>query len=79
MKIPFWLIYSYWSFALTALWLGGFIEWSPLVSALAALMGSILLLDKVTQASLFIVLTHIIPVWILRNTNIDLNPNLFVS
>lgn len=81
MKIPFWLIYSYWVFAMTLLWVGGAITWSPLVSAIGALIGSslpILLTGEFTQANLFIFGTHIIPVWILRRTSIDIKPNLLV-
>jgi hypothetical protein len=79
MKIPFWLIYSYWVFFTTILWLGGFIKWSPLISAIIALLGAsvtTIIKREFNQSNLFIIATHIVPVWILRNTSIDIKENL---
>ena len=46
MGIPFWLIYSYWMFGATLLWLGGVIKWSPLISAILSFIGSFFLIDR---------------------------------
>lgn len=77
-KVPFWTIYSYWSFAMTLLWLTGHLPFSPLVSAIVAFIGSSFLLRNFNNATLFIIATHIWPVWVLRNSPIDVAPNLKV-
>jgi len=79
--IPFWLIYSYWVFVMTILWSFGIITWSPLISAIFGFVGSsfpVLFTRQFTQANVFIILTHLIPIWILRKTRIDIVPNLLV-
>jgi hypothetical protein len=79
--IPFWLIYSYWVFVMTILWSFGIITWSPLISTIFAFVGSsfpVLFTRQFTQANIFIILTHLIPIWILRKTRIDIVPNLLV-
>lgn len=81
MGIPFWLIYSYWMFGATLLWLGGVIKWSPLISAILSFIGSFFLIvfkREITQANIFILVSHIVPVWLLRNTSIDVVPNLML-
>lgn len=81
MNTPFWLIYSYWSFALTVLWYFKFILWSPLLSAVVSLAASATLAlhtGRISETNIFIILTHSIPVWILRNTQIDVIPNILV-
>lgn len=79
--IPFWLIYSYWVFALTILWSYNFIKWSPLISAILAFIASAALViskNKFNQTNIFILATHLVPIWVLRYTKIDILPNLLV-
>ena len=79
--VPFWLIYSYWVFAMTILWVLGLVTWSPLLSAVLAFIGSsfpVIFKNQFTEANIFIVVTHILPIWILRKTTIDLAPNVLV-
>jgi len=81
MIIPFWTIYSYWVFVMTVLWVIGRLPFSPLISAVLAFIGSVLLLishKSLTEANIFIVITHLIPIWILRKTKLDIKPNLIV-
>jgi len=81
MVIPVWKIYSYWVFAMTALWCVGRLPFSPLVSAIAAFVGSALMpisYDSLTQANIFILVIHLIPLWILRKTSLDVMPNVMV-
>jgi len=81
MIIPFWKIYSYWVFVMTVLWVIGRLPFSPLISALLAFIGSALIpisYKSLTEANIFIVIIHIIPLWILRNTKLDIKSNLIV-
>ena len=77
-KVPFWTIYSYWSFAMIALWSRGRLPFSPLVSAIVAFVASIFMMRKFNSASIFIIVTHLFPLWVLRNTELDIIPNLKV-
>lgn len=72
MVIPIWKIYSYWVFAMTALWCLGWLPFSPLVSAIAAFVGSALMPRS------FILVMHLVPLWILRKTHLDVVPNVAV-
>ena len=79
--VPFWFIYSYWVFGLTILWVIGLLTWSPLLSAVLAFIGSsfpVIFKNQFTEANIFIVVTHLIPIWILRRTTIDPTPNVLV-
>jgi hypothetical protein len=81
MIIPFWKIYSYWVFVMTVLWVTGRLPFSPLISAVLAFIGSALIpisYKSLTEANIFIVITHLIPIWILRKTKFDIKPNLIV-
>jgi len=81
MVIPIWKIYSYWAFFMTFLWHLGYLPFSPLVSVIFTFLGSIVLpleLGSVTQAHVFIIVTHIIPLWSLRHTPIEVTPNVLV-
>jgi hypothetical protein len=81
IKIPIWAIYSYWVFAMTILWLLGRLPFSPLLSAVLAFIGSffpVFFNGSFNQANGFIIATHLVPIWILRNTSLDLAPNALV-
>ena len=81
MIIPFWKIYSYWVFVMTVLWVTGRLPFSPLISAVLAFIGSALIpisYKSLTEANIFIVIIHLIPIWILRKTKFDIKPNLIV-
>jgi len=81
MKLRIWKIYSYWVFGMTLLWVFGLVTWSPLLSAVLAFIGSsfpVIFKNQFTEANIFIVVTHIIPVWILRRTTFDVVPNVLV-
>lgn len=81
MVIHIWKIYSYWVFLMTFLWCLGYLPFSPLASAIVSFIGASLIpisVKSLTQANIFIVLTHAIPLWILRRTSIDVLPNLSV-
>lgn len=81
IKIPIWAIYSYWVFAMTVLWLIGRLPFSPLLSAVLAFIGSsfpVFFNGTFNQANVFIIATHLVPIWILRNTHLDLWPNALV-
>ena len=80
-KSPFWTIYSYWVLAMTLLWLAGGLPFSPLVSALASFAGSLFLMARTgsfNDANVFILMIHLVPLWILRNTTLDLGENVGV-
>jgi len=72
MVLPIWKIYSYWVFVMTALWRVGWLPFSPLTSAIAAFIGSALMPRS------FIIVMHLIPLWILRKTPLDVVPNVAV-
>lgn len=81
VHVPFWTIYSYWLFAMMVLWAAGRLPFSPLASAIFSCVGSFLLVflsGSFDQAKTFIVVTHLVPLWILRNTRLDIVPNLKV-
>jgi hypothetical protein len=72
-------IYSYWVFGLTLLWSAGLIPFSPLLSAVVTFIGSIIFTGfEFNMVNVFVVATHMIPLWILRRTTIDILPNVFV-
>lgn len=75
--IPIQFIYSYWVLALTFLWSTGLLPFSPLASAIPALIGTVYLTVRY-QIPFVVLLAHVIPVWILRNTHTDLPQNLAV-
>ena len=76
--VPFWKIYSYWSFVMVALWSAGHLPFSPLASAIVAFIGSLFMVRNCNSANVFILVTHLWPLWILRNTKLDVIPNLTV-
>ena len=76
--VPFWKIYSYWSFVMVALWSAGHLPFSPLVSAIVAFIGSLFMIRNCNSANVFILVTHLWPLWMLRNTKLDVIPNLTV-
>ena len=76
-KVPFWKTYSYWVFFMTAIWVAGFLPFSPLVSAIGSLIGSLFIL-KQNSVSLFIFAIHFIPVWLLGKTSLDWKENVAV-
>jgi len=81
MIIQIWKIYSYWIVVMIILWRMGILPFSPLASAIPAFIGASLIpisYKSLTQANIFIVITHLIPLWILRKTSIDIAPNLAV-
>ena len=68
-------------FAMTVLWVTGHLPFSPLISAVLSFIGSALIpisSKSFTEANIFIVITHLIPIWILRKTTFDIKPNLIV-
>jgi len=75
LRIQF--IYSYWVLALTLLWSMGVLPFSPLASAIPALIGTVYLTVRY-QIPTIVLLAHVIPVWLLRNTHTDLPQNLAV-
>ncbi len=80
--VPVWNIYSYWSFALTVLWLLGALPFSPLASVIATFIGSIVFVffqNKIfTNVGMFIVVTHLVPVLILRKTKFNFFKNFLI-
>lgn len=81
IKVPIWAIYSYWVFFMTLFWMAGWLPFSPLLSALFTFGVSTILVilnGPWNQANIFVVLTHLLPVWILRRTSLDLKQNLAV-
>lgn len=80
--VPIWAIYSYWSTALAGLWLLGLLPFSPLVSCVLTLIGSIVF--AVVEGTLFkpigmfIVATHVIPVVLLWKTKLEFFKNFLV-
>lgn len=78
MKLRFWKIYSYWVFAMTLMWGAQVLPFSPLVSAIFALGASLYIMRDVNRANAFILVTHALPIWILRRTRMEFVPNLLV-
>ena len=81
VRIPFWTIYSYWVFGMVVLWTSGLLPFSPLASAILAFIGSsfpVFWNGSFNSANMFIIATHLLPLWILRNTSIDLVENAVV-
>jgi hypothetical protein len=80
--VPIWKIYSYWSTALAALWLAGLLPFSPLASCVATLIGSIFFVmaggTLFRPIGIFIVATHIVPVWFLRETKFNFFKNFLI-
>jgi hypothetical protein len=75
--IPIWQIYSYWVFAMTLLWMAGWLPFSPLLSAMASLAASFTLSIN-APVYLFILSIHAWTVWVLRKTSIEMVPNAVV-
>lgn len=72
-------IYSWWVFGLTLLWSVGLLAFSPLLSAVVTFVGSVIFTGlEVNVLNAFIVATHMIPLWVLRKTTLDVIPNVFV-
>lgn len=66
---------------MTILWYMGVLPFSPLVSIVFAFIGSsfpIFFNGEFTQANIFIIVTHFVPLWLLRNTKLEIAPNLGV-
>jgi uncharacterized membrane protein YjjP (DUF1212 family) len=82
IKIPIWNIYSYWVFAMTALWSAGILPFSPLVSAITVMAGSLVFTTfqygVTNPVSLFIFFTHALTIWITRKSSLDYSENLTV-
>ena len=82
IKIPIWNIYSYWVFAMTALWSAGILPFSPLVSAITVMAGSLAFTTfqygVTNPVSLFIFFTHALTIWITRKSSLDYSENLTV-
>jgi len=82
VMVPVWAIYSYWSFALTVLWLLGVLPFSPLASAVATFIGSIIFVffqNKIFRpVGIFIVASHLVPVLILRKTKFNFFKNFLI-
>lgn len=80
--VPVWAIYSYWSTAMAALWLVGLLPFSPLASCVATLIGSIVFAiwegTIFRPIGVFIVATHVIPVFILRRTKFKFFKNFLI-
>lgn len=75
----FWLIYSWWVFALVLLWLAGLLPFSPRASAIGAFIGSIFFIMATKRFNAFILATHLVPLWLLRAEPLDLVPNALVA
>ena len=82
MVVPIWAIYSYWSFGLTALWLAGLLPFSPLASVVATFTGSIFFVFFKNlifrPVGIAIVLSHLVPVLILRKTKFNFLKNFLI-
>ena len=82
IKVPIWHIYSYWIFAMTALWSAGLLPFSPLISALGIMAGSLVFTTSqygiMNPVSLFIFFTHALTIWLTRKTSLDYSENLIV-
>ena len=78
--VPVWSIYSYWVFALVIVWLGGLLPFSPLSSAIVNLIAAVFFSATqyccIKPVGLFLIASHIIPIFILRKTKMDILPNL---
>lgn len=77
IRVEPWKIYSWWVFAMVALWLAGLLPFSPLASAVLAFIGSVIFATR-TRAGAFILLMHAVPLWLLRHEPLDLAPNALV-
>ena len=75
-KVPIWKIYSWWVFFMTFLWMIGWLPFSPLLSALFTFGMPILFMRSFNQANVFVIGLHLLPVWILRMTSLDVKANL---
>ena len=79
VTIEFWKIYSFWVLFLFVLWCLGALPFSPFASAIVSLLGTLYVFPgALTPAYTLILVTHIIPVLVLRNTPLDLIPNVCV-
>ena len=80
--VPVWAIYSYWSTGMAALWLAGLLPFSPLVSCVATLIGSIVFVTLMgtifRPIGVFIVATHVLPVFLLRKTKFIFFKNFLI-
>jgi hypothetical protein len=67
---------------MTALWYAGVLKFSPLLSVIFTLVAgvifSIFQYKGINPVSLFIFITHLIPVIILRHTSLDIKENVGV-
>jgi len=77
-----WKIYSYWGFAMTALWLAGILKFSPLLSVIITFIGGVIFsffqYKGITPINIFVFVTHLIPVILLRHTSLDIKENVAV-
>jgi hypothetical protein len=77
-----WKIYSYWGFAMTALWYAGVLKFSPLLSVIFTLIGGVIFsffqYKGIKPVNLLIFITHLIPVILLRHTSVDIKENVGV-
>ena len=77
-----WKIYSYWGFAMTALWYAGVLKFSPLLSVIVTFIGGVIFsffqYKGINPVNLFIFITHLIPVILLRHTSLDIKENVGV-
>lgn len=80
--VPVWAIYSWWAFGLTALWLAGLMPFSPLASVAATFTGSIFFVFFKNlifrPVGIAIVLSHLVPVLILRKTKFNFFKNFLI-
>ena len=80
--VPVWKIYSYWSTAMAVMWLAGLLPFSPLASCVATLIGSIFFVmaggTLFRPIGIFIVATHVVPVILLRKTEMNIFKNFLI-
>lgn len=70
--VPVWNLYSWWVFGLTLLWSMGVLNFSPLLSALCTLAGSIIIFKtRKNFINFLIFLSHLVPVYVLRHAPFD--------
>jgi len=67
---------------MTALWLAGILKFSPLLSVIVTFIGGVIFsffqYKGIKPVNLFIFITHLIPVILLRNTSLDIKENVGV-
>ena len=80
-KVPIWALYSWWVFGMTVLWVLGLLPFSPKLSIIVTFLASVvssLTMYGFKPVGLFIILSHLLPLYLTKSSPLDINPNLIV-